>query len=193
MGILPHDVGSPACNERIVRIVPGDLFADTELGKIIAEKATAAAADTVAAERKRREQTLSAAVEHVIEGDLLREIARTWPDEATMQRYTAEYKQFTSWCRARGIAWMPAASTTLCGYLIDRTLTDDIGIDAVLDIVDAISFAHEATSSFLERSPINATIQFLRRVGDEMAGFAVEAADSLVKPAANGNGSAHHD
>jgi hypothetical protein len=88
---------------------------------------------------------------------------------------------------------MPAASTTVCGYLLDRTLSDDIGIDAALEIVDAISFAHDATSNYLERTPINATIQFLRRVGDELIGLAVEASDSLVEPKLNGNGAAHHD
>jgi hypothetical protein len=170
----------------------GDLLAGTELGAILKQCATAAAADTIASERKRREAVLADAVEHVLEGDLLREITKLWPDEATMQRYTDEYKQFVSWCRARGVGWMPAASTTVAGYLLDRTMVDEINIDAALEIVDAISFAHDCTSNFLDRTPVNATIQFLRRVGDELIGVAVEASDSLVKPPMNGgNGAAN--
>jgi hypothetical protein len=190
-GILPSDIGSPDCAIRIACIMASDALAGTELGAILKERATAQAAETIASERKRREEVLSAAVEHAIEADYLREIAKSWPDAKTMDRYSGEYKQFVSWCRDRGLGWLPAASTTVCGYMLDRTLSDDIGIDAALQIVDAISFAHDTTSNYLERTPINATIQFLRRVGDEMAGLAVEASNSLVEPKLNGNGAAH--
>ena len=41
----------------------------------------------------------------------------------------------------------------VCGYILDRVMSDDINIDAVLDIVDAISFAHDATSTTWTRFP----------------------------------------
>jgi hypothetical protein len=192
-GILPDYVGSPDCEARLARIAPGDFLAGSELGTILSEKATAEAANTIAAERKRREDVLAAAVEHVIETEYLREIACTWPDETTMQRYTAEYRTFTAWCRARGLGWLPAASTTVAGYLLDRVMTDAITTDAATEMARAIEFSHDATSNYLDRVPVAAALKFIAHVEDEMIGLAVETSDGLVKPKTNGNGAVHAD
>jgi hypothetical protein len=106
-GILPDDVGAAACTERLARAQSVDLLAGTELGELIADRATAAKANTVAAEREKREAVLAEVVDHVLQHELAKEYECTWPGADKIKEYTAAAKTFIAWARDRGWATFP--------------------------------------------------------------------------------------
>jgi hypothetical protein len=181
VGIIPADIGSAACNERMVRLVikPGDFIADTPLGQILAREQQAVAAQLRADEIAEGEARLASIVESLLPHHLAREYEV--PDE----QQTAAIQEFTRWCRKEPAGYMPAKADTLAAYLIARTARG-LSTDAAKKIVESVRLMHDISEKYIDGAAVKAVMAYLAELDTIEAATVVEAATNIELPKTNG-------
>jgi len=130
---------------------------------------TRAKSETAAVERRKREDELAGTIDGIFGAELQAEHARTWPDEVTLNLYTADMKRFTAWARERGIGALPAQGTTVAAFLLEAAVIDEGSKVAQMkeaegrlrQSVKAILFTHRVAQHWIDDGPINAVLAFI--------------------------------
>src|ERR1043166_8105868 len=95
-----------------------DLLAGTEIGKMIADETTRHRTETIATERRAREDQIARTVDFLLAEQLKENHERSWPDEVTLQSYSGEMRKFIEWCAPYGITWLPTPASTVPAYTL---------------------------------------------------------------------------
>jgi len=130
---------------------------DREVRELIDEAMNGRAARHHAGERQRNEAAISSYVNDILADELLRIEDKKMPVPKTRDKYMATFGEFTEWCRANGVDWLPAA-----GPVIFLWLVEDRRPDLVAQRTRALRFVYEVSREFLDEPYLAAAERWAR-------------------------------
>jgi hypothetical protein len=138
-----------------------DLLAGTEIGKMIADETTRHRTETIATERRAREDQIARTVDFLLAEQLKENHERSWPDEVTLQSYSGEMRKFIEWCAPYGISSLPTQGSTVAAYIVHCALEKHPSLAELRHSVKAILFTHDVGQHFIDGRYATAAMAFL--------------------------------